>query len=213
MKLMAWVPFVLVLSTGSIVAQTVHVDYDSNYDYETREIKTFAWIDSSDNTVAEANPLLHSRIVNGIEYYLTRAALTEVDASAGPDLYVTYHASSKEEVHFNTSTMGYGYPGGWAYGGYYGHPYGMGGVGMSTTTVSTYEKGTLVVDVWDAASEKLVWRGTASNIVVAQDPQKMEKKIDKALKKMIDKWGKIKKKNAKAKEKAAKQAAKEAAGK
>ncbi len=205
MKLTALFVFVLVLMTGLAMAQTVDVDYDQ--DYEGGKIKTFTWVKSADTSVAETDPLLHSRIVNGIEYYLTRAGVREVEN--GPDVYVTYHASSKEEVHLNTTSMNYGYPSAWHRGGFYGG-YG-GGMGMSTTTVSTYQKGTLVVDVWDAKSDKLIWRGMASNIVLTQNPEKMEKKIDKALKKMMDKWGKIKKKNAKAKAKAEKKAAKEAA--
>lgn len=206
MKFTASVLFALILMTGSILAQTVDVDYDQ--DYEGGKIKTFTWVKSSGTSVAEADPLLHSRIVNGIEYYLTRAGVREVESDA--DVYVTYHASSKEEVHLNTTSMNYGYPSAWHRGGYYGGGYG-GGMGMSTTTVSSYQKGTLVVDVWDAKSEKLIWRGMASNIVLTQNPTKMEKKIDKALKKMMDKWEKIKKKNAKAKAKAEKKAAKEAA--
>jgi hypothetical protein len=94
--------------------------------------------------------------------------------------------------------MGYGYPGGWGmYGGGYRGGYRGGYVGTTTTTVRSYQTGTLVVDVWDAKSEKLVWRGTATNISVSDNPTKMKKKIDKALKKMTDKWAKIKKKNRK----------------
>jgi len=209
MRLTASILFALVILTGSAIAQTVTVDYDK--EYEDVKIKTFAWVESAGTTVADVDPLLHSRIVNGIEYYLTGAGMTQVDEDKNPDIYVTYHASTKEEVHLNTTTMGYGYPSGWAYGGYYGGGYG--GVGASSTTVSTYQTGTLVVDVWDAKSEKLIWRGIASNIVVAQDPEKMKGKIDKALKKMVDKWGQIKKNNAKEKAKAEKKAAKEAAKK
>ena len=58
--------------------------------------------------------------------------------------------------------------------------------------MSTWEVGTLVVDVWDRKSEKLIWRGIADNITITQKAAKMEKKIDKALKKMVDKWQKIK---------------------
>ena len=208
MKLTASILFVLVLLTGSAFAQTVDVDFDK--DYEGGKAKTFAWVKSSDTSVKAADPLMHSRILNGIEYYLTRAGIMEVDEKDNPDLYVTYHASSKEEVHLNTTSMGYGYPGGWGHAGYGGGWYG-GSMGTSTTSVSTYQKGTLVVDVWDAKSETLVWRGMASNIVLTQNPEKMNKKIDKALKKMMDKWEKIKKNMAKEKEKAAKKAAKEAA--
>ena len=54
------------------------------------------------------------------------------------------------------------------------------------------------MDIWDAASDKLVWRGTAVNITVTDNPTKMDKRIDKALKKMVDKWRKIKAENAEA---------------
>ena len=53
------------------------------------------------------------------------------------------------------------------------------------------------MDIWDVASKKLVWRGTAMNISVTDNPAKMEKRIDKALKKMVGEWRKIKSKNAK----------------
>ena len=66
------------------------------------------------------------------------------------------------------------------------------------TTVRTYDKGTLIVDIWDAASNELVWRGTAANITVTDNPTKMEKRIDKVLKKMVDKWREIKAQRAKA---------------
>jgi hypothetical protein len=200
--------FVLVLLTGSAVAQTVDVDFDR--DYVMGQNKTFAWVKSSETSVEQADPLMHSRIINGIEYYLTKAGIREVTDPDEADIYVTYHASSKEEVHLNTTSMGYGYPGGWGHAGYGGGWYGGGSMGTSTTSVSTYQMGTLVVDVWDAKSETLIWRGMASNITLTQNPEKMTKKIDKALKKMMDKWAKIKKKMAKEKEKAAKKAAKEA---
>jgi hypothetical protein len=202
MRVAASLAFVLMSMIGAATAQSVFIDYDK--EWPGGKIETFAWVDTEENSVAAADPLMHSRIVNGIEYYLSLAGAREVESD--PQVYVTYHASSKEEVHLNTSTWDYGYPSGWAYGGYYGH-YGV-GVGTSTTTVSTYLKGTLVVDVWDAKTKKLIWRGMATDIVVTADPAKMEKKIDKALKKMVDKWQSMKEKMAKEKAKAEKKAAK-----
>ena len=175
---------------GPVFAQQISIDYDE--DYDGSGIKTFAWAETSKTSVAEANPLLHSRILNGIEYYLTLAGAREVESD--PDVYVTYHASTSEQVVLNTTSYGYGYPGGWGYHG--GRSYHAGV--PSTTTVSTYERGTLVVDVWDAETKQLVWRGIASNISVYEDPEKMKKRIDTALKKMVKKWEKIKKKRAKA---------------
>lgn len=180
----------LVFITGPAFAQKVYIDYDQSYDGGS--IETFAWMETSETSVAKADPLLHSRIVNGIEYYLTLGGVRETGSD--PDVYVTYHTSTRKEISIDTSVHGYGYPSSW---GYYGRPYAYGGYGSATTTVRTYEKGTLIVDVWDAASNKLVWRGTAVNITVTDNPTKMEKRIDKALKKIVDKWRKIKASSAK----------------
>lgn len=189
----------LVLATFTLMAapafgQKIYIDYDKDYDWST--IKTYAWKVTTETSVQKANPLLHSRIVNGIEHYITLGGLTEVDSD--PDIYVTYHGSSKEELSVNTSSYGVGYPGGWGYGsyggygGYYGHHYG-GMYGTASTTVTSYRVGTLVIDAWDADTQELIWRGMAADIVLTENPTKMAKKIDKALKKMVDKWQKVKK--------------------
>ncbi len=184
MKLVGMCFLVLVSTAAPALAGKVYVNYDPGFDASS--IRSFAWKDTAENSVASTNPLLHSRIVNGIEYYLTLAGFQE-DAAA-PGVYVTYHTNSEKEVVLDTSHFGYGYPGAWSY---YGRPYVYGTSGTAVTTVRTYEMGTLIVDVWDAATHKLVWRGTATDIAVTDDPAKMEKRIDKALKGMVDRWRKI----------------------
>ena len=183
-----WV-LALIFSAGPLFAQKIYIDYDMSYDGST--IKTFAWKETAETSVARVNPLMHSRIVNGIEYYLALAGAHETDAN--PDVYVTYHTSTKENMSVNTTNFGYGYPTGWSYGGYYSH-YGYGGasMGSSSTSVSTYLTGTLVVDVWDAKTQKMIWRGMAAGITVSNNPEKMGKRIDKALAKIVTKWQKIK---------------------
>ena len=156
-------------------------------------------METAETSVRDSDPLLHSRIVNGIEHYITLGGLTETDGD--PDVYITYHGSSKQELSVNTSSIGvgYGYPSGWGYGpyggygGYYGHYYGTAYSGMATTTVTSYQVGTLVIDVWDADTQKLIWRGTAANVVLTENPSKMAKKVDKALRKIVDKWQRVKK--------------------
>jgi hypothetical protein len=178
----------LVAAAGPSFAMKIFIDYDPNYDMDA--VETFAWQETSDTSLKEHDPLMHSRLVNGIEHYITMAGVREV--TENPDVYVTYHTSSKEELSLNTSNWGYGYPGGWhggGYGGYYGRYYGAGygGYGSSTTTVQQYQIGTLVVDIWDAKSETLVWRGTAAEITIVDNPKKMDKKLDKALKQIVAK--------------------------
>ena len=185
-----------ILFAGPAFAQKIYIDYDKDYDRST--IKTYAWKETADTSVKISDPLLHSRIVNGIEHYVTSGGLIEVDSD--PDIYITYHGSSKEELSVDTTGLGYGYPSGWArgsyggYGGYRGHYYGGVYGGTTSTTVTTYQIGSLVLDVWDADTEELIWRGVAAEIVLTENPTKMAKKIDKALKKMVKKWQKVKEK-------------------
>jgi hypothetical protein len=174
---------ILILAATPAFAAKVFIDHDTNYDFSS--IKTFAWAPTPDTSVEGSDPLMHSRIVNAIEHYISQGGVREVKEN--PDVYVTYHTNSKEEMQLNTSSFGYGYPGGWGWGGYgYGMGWG-GGMASSTTSVSTYEVGTLVVDVWDADAKELVWRGTATNIYLSANPDKMMKKIDKALAKIVKK--------------------------
>jgi hypothetical protein len=175
----------LALLAGPAFAQKVFIDYDRDYDFDAMD--TFAWKSTPDTSLAKSSPLMHSRVVNGIEHHLTMAGLREDDGD--PDVYVTYHTSSEKKVSIQTTDFGYGYPGSWYRGGYYGH-YGV-DVGTSTSTVHAYDVGTLVVDVWDAETNELVWRGMAANITIVDSPDKMAKKLDKALKKIVNKSRKL----------------------
>jgi hypothetical protein len=169
------------------LAQKVYVDYDKDADYDS--FKTFSWAPTSDTSLEKVSPFMHSRIVNEIEFYMTEGGL--IEDNDNPDLFVTYHTNSKDEVRVDTSNYGYGYG-----GGYYRNPYwgGYGGsMGSSTTTVSNYTRGTLIVDIWDAESKTLVWRG-AAEAVVKEKPEAQSKQIDKMLAKMVKKWKSTKRK-------------------
>ncbi len=196
MRIRVFILLAAVLFVGPASAQKIYIDYDMDYDRST--IKTYAWMETQETSVKDSDPLLHSRIVSGIEHNLTLGGLIEADSD--PDIYVTYHGSSKEELSVNTTSIGVGYPSGWGhgpyggYGGYYGSHYGGMYGGTASTTVTSYQIGTLVIDVWDADTEKLIWRGMAANIVLTENPNKMAKKIDKALRKMVKKWQKVKEK-------------------
>ena len=53
-----------------------------------------------ETSVTDADPLQHSRIVNGIEYYLTLGGAREDDRD--PDVLVTYHTNTKKELSVDT---------------------------------------------------------------------------------------------------------------
>jgi len=168
------------LAVGPAFAQKAYIDYDNAYDRST--VHTYAWSET-DSTLAAVNPRAHDHIVAQIDTYLATAGLKKVDQDA--DVFVTYHTNSKEELSVNTSSMGYGYP-----SSFYWNPYWGAGYGSTSTTVTSYTRGTLIVDIWDAETKKLIWRGSATDIV-PENPEKAYKKIDKALQKIVAKWKQV----------------------
>ena len=155
-------------------AQKVFVDYDTHADFGS--YKTFAWAETAPTSLEGNHPLVHSLIKNSIEYQLSSGGM--VEDTADPDLFVTYHTSSKNEMQFMTTSFGY------SYGPYWGGAY----AGSSMT--NTYDKGTLVIDIWDARKKEAIFRGTASK-VFSDDPNKALKQVDKAIQKIADKFRKM----------------------
>jgi len=171
--------------TLSAYAQKPQIQWNSDYDFEA--IETFQWQLTPDTDLEKANPFLHTRIKTAIEYQLAKSGLTEVQSN--PDIYVNYHASSEKQVRLESETYGYGF-GGYGRGrwGFYG--YGSIGPTRTTTRVIEYARGTLVVDLWDAKSNELIWRGTVSD-TVPNDVRRAEKLIDKAVTKLADQGRKL----------------------
>jgi hypothetical protein len=185
--------FLLLALATPCMAQKAFVDWDKDYDFDS--VESYAWV--KPENFAE-NPLMNQRIINAIDYHLSMGGMREVGQNDDPDVYVTYHGSSKEQYNINSTNFGYGYGGGW-----YGHGYG--GMGTSSSQVTSYEIGTLVIDVWDVKTKNMIWRGTAS-ATISPKPEKMEKRINKAIAKLAKKWRQEVVKDMKAKEKAAAQA-------
>ena len=186
----------LLLAAAPVMAQ-VHIDYDTTY--QRSGIKTYAWLEQADTTLLTVNPLMHTRVVSGIESQLNARGLKKV--TENPDVYVTYHTSSKEELSVNTTSFGYGYPSSMYWDPYWGGAYG----GSSSTSVTSYTRGTLVLDILDAKTKKLVWRASGTD-TVSDNPETTAKRIDKLLKKMSDRWRKMVEEEKRAAEKAAKKA-------
>lgn len=176
----------LVLSTLALSAQAQKPQIQWNSKYAFDGVETFAWQDTPDTSLEEQNPFMHSLIKNTIEAELATSGLTEVNAN--PDVWVNYHASTTTEVQLRTDSYGYSIGGyGMAGWGYYGM---AAGPVSSTTRAVEYTKGTLVVDIWDAASKELVWRGMVTD-TLPDNVQKAEKLVVRAIGKMADQGRKL----------------------
>jgi len=158
------------VSAGAF-AQDVKVDFDKAADFT--KYKTFAIkLGTSWN-----NPLGEKRVLAEIQQGLTEKGWTATTDDAKADAIVVLHGATEKQKSLNTFYSGgyggYGWRGGWG-----------GGMGTSTTTVDEYTVGTLVVDIFDAKTKALVYRGTASD-EISNKPEKNAKKLAKASDKLF----------------------------
>jgi hypothetical protein len=168
MKSLQWlVVLALVALVPACGGAKTTVDYDRDADFS--KYRTYAY---EKGTPAD-NQLIDQRIVAALENQMKAEGFQKVDST--PQVYATYHVSTQDKKQFVTDSTGYGYGPGWRWGG---------GMGTSTTRQIDYTVGTLVVDLWDASTKKLVWRGTASK-TLEDDPSKSTKNINDAMAKIF----------------------------
>ena len=179
---------ILAVIAAPSMAQQVTIDYAHDFDFEP--VKTFTFVAPTDQ--AAGNDLTDDRLESAIIRELTQSegGLKQVDSN--PDLYITYHVTSKDNTTFQTSSYGYGgYGAGWGGYGRYGYGAGYGIGSMDTTTRAyTYTEGTLIIDAYDPTDKKLVWRGTGT-VTLKSKPEKQAKQVDNILTKMGKQWQKI----------------------
>jgi hypothetical protein len=60
-------------------------------------------------------------------------------------------------------------------------------MGEATTSEQDYKEGTLLVDLYDAKTKQLIWRGSAED-TVSNNADKNEKNLNKGVAKMFKKF-------------------------
>jgi hypothetical protein len=147
-------------------AMDVSTDYDHSVDFSN--YKTFAWV----RPPSGADPFMRQRVEDAINRMLQQKGLQLVSNADDADVGVVANGATMEK--HTLQTFYDGYPGGWGWGGW----------GTTRTFVDTYEEGTLVVDLFDMDSKKVIWRSIATD-TLSSKPEKNTKKIDKAIDKMF----------------------------
>ena len=159
----------LALTLAGTVALAQSVSYDFDRAANFSKFRTYAWTRGTELS----DQLNHGRVVRAIEIQLAAKGLTKVEAGAGADLLVAYHASFDRNLHIDAFGSGWG-------GARFGGPR------SGTATAHEIVTGTIVVDLMDAATRGIVWRGMASNdLNPTASPEKREKNIDKAARKVF----------------------------
>jgi|GEM_PF-1359428 len=140
------------------------------YDYYTKarfsEYETFSWLEKSSEAAALIAPV-EEHIRKAVSQALESKGLSQKES--GGELLLTYHIGEKAPIY--PSRQGYMYwPDHWSYGGYYGG-----------TEQFRYKKGTLIIDLINRRSNKLIWRGSAPKVISNAKTEKLYEKIDAAV--------------------------------
>ena len=134
----------------SAFAQKTNVDWDRSTNFA--QFHTYGWQQSP----APAKGLWDQRVVDGVNQQLQAKGLKEVQSD--PDLWVVYtsHIHDQKQV----VGTGYNYGPGWGWGPWWGG-------GPTTTTYNTYitRQGTLVVELANAKTHELEWRGSVTDTI------------------------------------------------
>src|SRR5438132_1619035 len=186
-KIAASVGLTLALATVSF-AQQAKTDYDHNANFG--QYKTYSW-----EKVQTKDPLMVDRIKSAVNSALTVKGWTEVPS--GGDVEVFALETTQNQQTLDTFYNGFGGGRRWGFGGFGDatttvETYKVGTLVVDQrlwwhrqiTTVETYKVGTLVVDLFDAKTEKLIWRSSSSE-TLSDKADKNTKNLNKGVNKMF----------------------------
>ncbi|HEY4286603.1 MAG TPA: DUF4136 domain-containing protein [Puia sp.] len=170
----------LILALGIVTLEAcgpslkVSTDYDHRVDF-TR-YKTYGLSSAAKSNISSLN---QERILNSVRNEMGGKGFTENKDQ--PDLLVNVSVIVKNNVEVNANTNYYGY-GGMVRPYYWGD-----GMVSSNTTydVQHYKSGSLIIDMADASTKKLVWEGTG-NSKIDQPTEDADKRIAGAVNKIME---------------------------
>jgi hypothetical protein len=171
--------FVILVAVVAVVvmscAPSITVKQDSDKTANFASLKTFDWLPVPTTAVGsvkaaiERNSLLDKRVKTAVNEQLAAKGYTQ--SSDNPDVMVTYHVGVDDKI--NVTDWGYGYAG-------YGRYSGWGG--GSSVDVYQYKEGTLLIDIIDAKTKQLIWRGAGTGTVDPDAPtEKREQRLSNAV--------------------------------
>jgi hypothetical protein len=156
----------ILAALASVCAQNVQTDFDHQANFS--QYKTYSW-----QEIKPANSLWDARIKSAVDAQLASKGWTQV--ATGGDVAIVAIKTTQTQRTLQTFYDGFG--GGWRWRG-------GGGFGDATTTEQDYKEGTLVVDLYDAKTKQIIWRGSAED-TLSDKAEKNEKNLDKGVAKMF----------------------------
>jgi hypothetical protein len=160
----------------------VNQDYDMSKDFSS--LKTYEWQTKTQPETGDIrvdNSLLDARIRSAINDSLSKRGYQRI-TQGKPDFYVAYKYQIRRKIGSDDVRMGVGFG--------LGSRGSFGGVGVSSgRDISEYDEGVLVIDLKDASSGDLMWRGTGTAVVKQQSkPEEITKGVNEAVEKILSQF-------------------------
>ena len=149
------------------VAQQVSVNY--NHSASFSQYHTYAW--GSQNANQIQNSILAQVAQQDINTAMQGKGFSMVQETQNPDIILTANGGMRQQTSYSAWGMR-----------------GIGG-GMGGITPEQNVEATMIVDLYDAKTKSLIWRGIAQN-TLNNNGNKNQEMVEKAVQKMFKQWPK-----------------------
>jgi hypothetical protein len=144
---------------------------------------TYAWLPPRSRDEMHGHPFVEAHLKQAVDGDLAAKEYRRVERSENPDFMIGWHVTTAASTSAEAINPYWGY----TWGPPFGPPSGYGGgLAPPGTHAPYYEQGTLVLDIVDARSNKLLWRGAAradlgAGVMGSDTHKKVHKAVDKIL--------------------------------
>lgn len=160
----------VLFSLVTVVSATAGVNFDTEFSFDG---KTYAWFDQDfknwDHPLFEANEI-DEKVKTSFDEQLQKRGLEKVNKS-NADYILVFHTYARSSAELKA--MGYQFRNYWT--------------PDVVSDKDLYKGGTLVLDVVDAKTGKVVWRGSA-NKALPNNPRQIDRAIDRAARSLVRKF-------------------------
>jgi hypothetical protein len=163
----------LALAMAGCASMSVSSHFARGLDFS--QYRTFDWgpadaLPTGDPRL-DKDPFFQDQVQGAIEKQLAARGFKSVAASEQPDLLIHYHASIRQRFDVNRADQEYGY----CYGD------------DCTIPIVGFEAGTLVLDIVDRRTNRVIWRGWAQDSLddTLHNREKMRRRINEAVSRML----------------------------
>ena len=158
---------IVCVTSAVAVGQQVSVNY--NHSQSFAAYHTYAW--GSNNANQIQNSILAQVAQQDIEAAMLNKGFQKVQESQKPDIILTANGGMRQQTSYSAWGMR-----------------GIGG-GMGGITPQQNVEATMIVDLYDAKTQSLVWRGIAEE-TLSNNGNKNQQMVQKAIQKMFNQWPK-----------------------